>query len=281
MFLDSTDTVTGVKTFGAAGNVWKLKVAGATSGSATIDAPAVAWSAVITLPWVTSTLSTLTGTETLTNKTINLWSNTVSWTKAQFDTACTDDNFAYLGQAQTYTATQTFNSSPRLWADDLPLYMSTANAWYIRWWNSWYIAIQWNSSWSWDKNVYIETPQDLVVKSQNRTSWWTSWTPTRVGWTAWTLTVISASYKQVWKNVFWRMHISFDTTWSYTNFVSFTAPVSQWWGIASCSTRAAVSTTSYSTSWYVNSNQVYIEFEATMLTTSSYWIVMWWVYDAS
>lgn len=36
---------------------------------------------------------------TLTNKTIALGSNTVSGTKAQFDTACSDGNFLYTGDA--------------------------------------------------------------------------------------------------------------------------------------------------------------------------------------
>ena len=49
-----------------------------------------------------------TGSVTLTNKTINLTSNTLSGTKAQFDTALSDDNFAYIGTANTFTATNTF-----------------------------------------------------------------------------------------------------------------------------------------------------------------------------
>lgn len=48
---------------------------------------------------------TISSSDTLSNKTIALGSNTVSGTKAQFDTACTDDNFAYLGQANTFTTT--------------------------------------------------------------------------------------------------------------------------------------------------------------------------------
>ncbi len=48
-------------------------------------------------------LVTASSTTTLTNKTINLASNTLTGTKAQFDTACSDDNFAYLGQANSFS----------------------------------------------------------------------------------------------------------------------------------------------------------------------------------
>lgn len=49
---------------------------------------------------------TISSSNTLTNKTIAFGSNTVSGTKAQFDTAVTDDNFAYIGQANVFTALQ-------------------------------------------------------------------------------------------------------------------------------------------------------------------------------
>lgn len=38
---------------------------------------------------------TADSTSTVTNKTVNLTNNTLSGTKAQFDTACSDGNFAY------------------------------------------------------------------------------------------------------------------------------------------------------------------------------------------
>ncbi len=48
----------------------------------------------------------LTGVQTLTNKTIALGSNTLSGTKAQFDAAVSDDNPAYLGTNQSFTKAQ-------------------------------------------------------------------------------------------------------------------------------------------------------------------------------
>lgn len=80
----------------------------------------------------TVTLPPLTGSDTfvfndfaatLTNKTIALGSNTVSGTKAQFNTAVTDDDFAYLAATQTFTAAQGFSvgtdTNPGIfWAGD-------------------------------------------------------------------------------------------------------------------------------------------------------------------
>lgn len=48
-------------------------------------------------------LATLAGTETLTNKTINLSSNTLSGTTAQFNSALSDGDFATLAGTETFT----------------------------------------------------------------------------------------------------------------------------------------------------------------------------------
>lgn len=50
----------------------------------------------LTLP-ETGTLATRANSETLTNKTINLSGNIFSGTKAEFNTACSDENFLYVG----------------------------------------------------------------------------------------------------------------------------------------------------------------------------------------
>lgn len=65
----TTQSITGAKTFGAAGNVGKLIIAGTTSGSTILNATAVA-SGTLTLPASTDTLVGRATTDTLTNKTI-------------------------------------------------------------------------------------------------------------------------------------------------------------------------------------------------------------------
>ena len=67
MTTTTKQTVTGIKTFGAAGNVGKLQFAGTTSGTTVVDASATA-GGIITLPAATDTLVGRATADTLTNK---------------------------------------------------------------------------------------------------------------------------------------------------------------------------------------------------------------------
>jgi len=68
-----------------------VKLNGATSGSVTIDAPAVAGTNTLTLPAVTDTLVGLAATQTLTNKTIQ--GGAITSATAQASTSGTSINF--------------------------------------------------------------------------------------------------------------------------------------------------------------------------------------------
>jgi hypothetical protein len=57
----------------------------------------------ITLPDATGTVSLVTGSETLQNKTVNLSNNTLTGTIAQFNTALSDADFATLSGTETLT----------------------------------------------------------------------------------------------------------------------------------------------------------------------------------
>ncbi len=69
MVLSVNQTVTGIKTFGAVGNVGKLVLAGNTTGFTTLNGPGTGIGGSVVLPQ-TGILVTQDGTETLTNKTL-------------------------------------------------------------------------------------------------------------------------------------------------------------------------------------------------------------------
>lgn len=101
--LAGVQTFTGAKTFGAAGNVGKLILAGNTSGTTILNAAAVAGTTTLTLPAATDTLVGKATTDTFTNKT--------------FDTAGTGNSFSINGvaaAANTGTGSVVRATSPTL-----------------------------------------------------------------------------------------------------------------------------------------------------------------------
>lgn len=107
MVLADAQSVTGAKTFDPS----TLLVDGATSGTITINATAVAGTNTVTLPAATDTLTGKATTDTLTNKSIDLANNTVTGTTAQFQTANSDGSFMDLATNQEYTKTKNFNAT--------------------------------------------------------------------------------------------------------------------------------------------------------------------------
>lgn len=65
----------------------------------------VIWAAIAWTDYTSPTWS-----ESITNKTISLWSNTVSGTKAQFNTACTDGDFVFVWDIWVAWVTSTVTS---------------------------------------------------------------------------------------------------------------------------------------------------------------------------
>lgn len=79
------------------------RAGGSSSFGATITPTTLTASRTLTLPDATTTIVGTDATQTLTNKTIALGSNTVSGTTAQFNTALTDGDFATLAGSETLT----------------------------------------------------------------------------------------------------------------------------------------------------------------------------------
>ena len=97
----------------------KMKFKGSTSGTATVQAAAVAGTPTISLPAVTGTLATLAGTETLTNKTLTaptitsptvsgaVWSGSISRCSSA-QTANTNTTYASITGLSTTVVAGTY-----------------------------------------------------------------------------------------------------------------------------------------------------------------------------
>jgi parallel beta helix pectate lyase-like protein len=87
------DSVFSVVDDGDTSKAGKFQISGVTTGN----------TRTITWPDFDGTMATVAGTETLTNKTFSLASNTLTGTTAQFNTALSDGSFATLAGTQTLT----------------------------------------------------------------------------------------------------------------------------------------------------------------------------------
>lgn len=87
----SGQTVTNNGTLSNAGTLSGAGVFNFGSGTVTLPATATVGAVTITWPGATGTVATLAGTESLTNKTISLSSNTLTATSAQLKTAVSDE----------------------------------------------------------------------------------------------------------------------------------------------------------------------------------------------
>jgi len=96
-----------------------------------VDGLTTATTRTVTMIDENLTIVGLTNAQTITTKTIAFGSNTVSGTKAEFDTALTDDNFAFVGTSNTWTANQIFNDNVKLLlgtGSDFEIYFDATNA---------------------------------------------------------------------------------------------------------------------------------------------------------
>lgn len=92
----------GANTFNA-GTLTDFLSASGGAVKVTLTAPTASANRTYTLPNASGAVVLATNTATLTNKTIDLTNNVLTGTKAQFDTACSDGNFLYVGDVTQYT----------------------------------------------------------------------------------------------------------------------------------------------------------------------------------
>lgn len=189
--------------------------------------------------WATGLFATITWAQTLTNKTIDLWSNTLITNKAQLNTAVTDWDIPFTNQPNTFTENQTIKWPTSTTSGVLKVYdWSAFNRWVefispnSTWWKAKIKVVNSNSNitiWTRDFENVIEISWangNLIVNWQNRTDWWTSWNGT-ISWswggTLWSFSPLG-SIKTIWPNTHFKQYC-FITKWSLTWDVRLSTPV--------------------------------------------------------
>lgn len=192
------------------------------------------------------------------------------------------DNVAFKNTANTYTGLQTITQN----------YLSINGTWLsdTAWWNwkasldlvnasSWanyrtrvnasnnYVIDYFNWA-TWSNKLILWNDWSLTVNWQNRTSGWTSWTPTRTAGITCTLSVVSSWYKQIWKTVTMNAFVSVTATSTWSS-ISFSIPISADSGFYAISAWVWGSTTL--TQWYTNWSSSLIEHS--FVSWNTYWII--------
>ena len=108
---DGNDWEIGTGTYTASGTTMSRTVEESTNADAAVS---LSGSAIVNIIYDAADVTasaTLAGTETLTNKTINASSNTLTLTKAQLDTAVSDDNILYDSELTDLTAVKALTAA--------------------------------------------------------------------------------------------------------------------------------------------------------------------------
>lgn len=157
----------------------------------------------------TSDATKNSATATLTNKTIALWSNTLSWTKAQFDTAVSDWNICFDWDAVTNLTMSTNKLLGRSTASTWNVEEITLGTW---------LSFSWttlNATWGWPQKLRITIPWELIADTSNyqwlyfKNESGASWTISNVAiavWinASWTWAACAVNlYKSSWTEADW------------------------------------------------------------------------------
>lgn len=156
---------------------------------------------------------TQSGTQTLTNKTIALGSNTISGTTAQFNTALTDNDFATLAGAETLT-NKTVNLSSNTLSGTTAQFNTALS-------DNDFATLAGTETLT---NKTLSTGTKVGAATNDISGAWTSFTPTWTGLTIGNATV-DAKYMQIGKTVHFFISATMGSTTTFSGAFTATLPV--------------------------------------------------------